>query len=504
MTGIRRIEAFVKHQMPKRKRVAAYARVSMDTEKLLHSLSAQVSHFSDQIQSNKNWDFAGVYADEGVSGRRTSRRTEFQRLMADCDAGKIDIVLAKSVSRFARDTVDCLSAVRHLRDIGIEVRFEREGISSFSKDGELLLTLLASFAQAESDSQSENSKWAARKRFMEGRANTYKPPYGYRWDGEMFRIIPEQGAVVKRVYAMYLAGESAYSIAKKLKAEGVAGQGGGPMCDATIKDMVTNPSYTGTMVLQKWYFTERHVRKHNKGELPRYEVEGMYEPLVSKEDYQRAMEIRECRAARMPNAHPVLTRFSGLVKCGKCGGGVSRRTLSNKRKAWKCNASERKGRMICDVHHVHEDELEAAAILAVGEMDDAAFRRTVRQIVLHDDRIEFCFTDGKEKNIPRKRWYLNGQDGFSGKLFCGMCGKPLRRKAEKNGQKRRFLFCQNPHCPKKPKKLPEADFRRAAKTMLKTSDCESAFVGRVRRAVLSDSSVSFEFKDGKVKSWQRK
>ena len=439
MPEIHRIEAFARKAVPMRKRVAAYARVSMDTEKLLHSLSAQVSHFSDQIQSNKNWDFAGVYADEGVSGRRTSRRTEFQRLMADCDAGKIDIVLAKSVSRFARDTVDCLSAVRHLRDIGIEVRFEREGISSFSKDGELLLTLLASFAQAESDSQSENSKWAARKRFMEGRANTYKPPYGYRWDGEMFRIIPEQGAVVKRVYAMYLAGESAYSIAKKLKAEGVAGQGGGPMCDATIKDMVTNPSYTGTMVLQKWYFTERHVRKHNKGELPRYEVEGMYEPLVSKEDYQRAMEIRECRAARMPNAHPVLTRFSGLVKCGKCGGGVSRRTLSNKRKAWKCNASERKGRMICDVHHVHEDELEAAAILAVGEMDDAAFRRTVRQIVLHDDRIEFCFTDGM------------GRTGFRENCSAGCAANRSGERQKRTGRKGGFFSAKIRIVPRSPR-----------------------------------------------------
>ncbi len=503
MPKIQRIEAHANHQIQKRKRVAAYARVSVETELLIHSLSAQISYFSEQIQANKDWEFAGVYADEGVSGRSTAHRTEFQRLMADCDAGKIDIILAKSVSRFARDTVDCLDVVRHLRDIGVEVRFEREGISTFSKDGELLLTLLASFAQAESDSLSENVKWAVRKRFKEGHPNGHKAPYGYRWDGSMFRVIPEQGEVVKRIFAMYLAGESAYSIAKKLKEENIAGQGGGPMCDSTIKDIVTNPSYIGMMVLQKWYFTESHVRKHNKGELPRYAVECMYEPLVSYEDFHRAREIRERRAAGMPNAHPVLTRFSGLMKCGGCGHGVSRRTLSGK-KIWKCNTAERKGISSCAVHHVYENELESAAILAVGEIDDAAFRRTVRHIILHNDCIVFHLFDGSEKRIPRELGYPNGRDGFSGKIYCGTCGKTLKRKAERKGCKERMLFCQNPHCFHHPKKLSEAAFKRAAKQMLGTSDCETAFEEHVRRAVVSDNAVTFEFKDGEVRSWRRK
>ena len=503
MPEIHRIEAPARLQIPMRKRVAAYARVSMETELLLHSLSAQVSYFSEQIQANTDWDFAGVYADEGISGRSTTGRTEFQRLMTDCDAGKIDIVLAKSISRFARDTVDCLNAVRHLRDIGVEVRFEREGISTFSKDGELLLTLLASFAQAESDSLSENIKWAARKRFSEGRPNTYKPPYGYRWDGEMFRIIPEQGEVVKRIYAMYLAGESAYGIAKKLKAEGVAGQGGGPMCDSTIKDIVTNPSYVGTMVLQKWYFTEAHIRKHNRGELPRYEVEGMYEPLVSEEEFRRAGEIREERAEKMPNARSVLTRFSGLMKCGHCGCGVSRRSTSGK-KSWQCNVAERKGVDSCGIRRIYEEELDEAAALAVGKMSDAEFRRTVRQIVLYNDRIEFQMAEGKTKSIQRQKKYPNGQDAFTRKVFCGTCGKPLQRKAVKKGLKKRAFFCHNPQCPKHPKKLTEPEFKQAAKQMLRTSDRETAFTERVHRAVVSDSAVTFEFKDGRVKTWRRK
>ena len=173
--------------LQKKLRVAAYARVSVDT--LHHSLAAQVSYYSALIQKNPAWEYAGVYADEGITGISTAHRTEFKRLIADCNAGKIDLVLVKSISRFARDTVDCLHTVRRLKDKGIAVRFERENIDSTSEDGELLLTLLASFAQEESRSIGDNIRWGVRRRFAEGIPNGYKAPYGYRWDGEMFRII---------------------------------------------------------------------------------------------------------------------------------------------------------------------------------------------------------------------------------------------------------------------------------------------------------------------------
>ena len=346
MPTISKISCVPRLRLAPRKRVAAYARVSMETDLLLHSLSAQVSHFSSLIQGNAGWEYVGVYADSGVTGTSTEHRDEFKRLLADCDAGLIDIVLAKSISRFARDTVDCLKAVRHLKDIGVEVRFEREGISTFSTDGELLLTLLASFAQAESDSISANVKWATRKRFAEGIPNGHKATFGYSWDGEMFRIIPEQGEIVKQIFERYLAGESGYSIAKALKEDGIVGQSGGPMAESTIKDILSNPAYTGTMVLQKNYFTENHVRKKNRGELPQYVVEGMFEPLVSKEDFERAQIIRQQRAEACPNAKAVPTRFSGLMKCGNCGCGISRRTSDGK-KRWVCNTRERKGMKVC-------------------------------------------------------------------------------------------------------------------------------------------------------------
>ena len=154
--------------LPRRKRVAAYARVSMESDRLAHSLAAQISYYSDLIQKNPEWEYAGVYADSFVSGTETSKRQEFQRMLADCDAGEIDIILCKSISRFARNTVDLLETVRHLKDLGIEVRFEKENINSLSGDGELMLTILASFAQEESYSISENVKWGIRKRFEKG------------------------------------------------------------------------------------------------------------------------------------------------------------------------------------------------------------------------------------------------------------------------------------------------------------------------------------------------
>lgn len=337
----------------------------METEQLHHSLSAQVSHYSALIQSNPEWEYAGVYADEGITGTATKHRDEFKRLMADCDAGKIDLVLVKSVSRFARDTVDTLKATRHLKDLGIDVYFERENIHSISKEGELLLTLLAAFAQAESRSISENIKWSIRKKFKLGIPNGNKAPYGYEWNGDSFSIIPEQGEVVRKIYDRYLAGEPAYSIAKGLAEKGVKGQRGVPMDDSTIKNILSSLSYTGTMLLQKNFFTEGHKRRKNKGELPMYAVEEMFEPLVSETDFEKAQQIMKDRAESMPNRNPKLTAFSGIVRCANCGCSISRRT-SKYGKKWVCNTKERKGKAVCDFRDVYESELEDAATKALS------------------------------------------------------------------------------------------------------------------------------------------
>ena len=196
--------ALKKPSVPMRKRVAAYARVSMETDRLQHSLAAQVSHYSQLIQMHPEWIYAGVYADDGITGTKKTARTEFMRMLADAEAGKIDIILTKSLSRFARNTVDMLETIRHLREIGVEVRFEKEGINTFDGKGEVLLTLLSSFAQEEVRSLSENVKWGTRKRFEKGIPNGHFRMLGYHWEGDQLVITPEEAAIVRRIFYSYL------------------------------------------------------------------------------------------------------------------------------------------------------------------------------------------------------------------------------------------------------------------------------------------------------------
>lgn len=243
-------------QMPSRKKVAAYARVSMETERLHHSLSAQISYYSDLIQKHPDWEYVGVYADDGISGTRAESRTEFNRLLADCDAGKIDIVLTKSISRFARNTVDLLETVRHLKELGISVRFEKEHIDSLTEDGELMLTLLASFAQEESRSISENVKWGTRKRFEQGIPNGRFNIYGYRWEGDHLVIQPEEAAIVRLIFDNFLAGLSAETTEKQLAEMGVKSYKGQHFGNTSIRQILGNITYTGNLLFQKEYVAD--------------------------------------------------------------------------------------------------------------------------------------------------------------------------------------------------------------------------------------------------------
>ncbi len=274
-----------------RKKVAAYARVSMETERLKHSLSAQVSYYSAFIQKNPEWVYAGVYADDVISGTDTGKRGEFNRLIADCDAGLVDIVLVKSISRFARNTVDLLETVRHLKDIGVDVWFEDEGIHSMDGDGELMLTILASFAQEESRSISENCKWGIRKRYERGETRGFKI-YGYRTKKGKLVIQEDEAAVVRRIFQMFLDGDSCYIIGQKLAAEGVKSYAGKTLCGEVISGMIRQEKYTGCTLAQKFY-TENHIthkQTRNSGELPMYFMEGTHPAIISMETFEAAQK----------------------------------------------------------------------------------------------------------------------------------------------------------------------------------------------------------------------
>ena len=271
-----------------RKRVAAYARVSMESERMQHSLSAQVSYYSALIQKNPEWEYAGVFADYGISGTGTKKREEFNRMLAECEAGNIDIILTKSIQRFARNTVDLLNTVRHLKDLGIEVRFEKENINSLSGDGELMLSILASFAQEESRSISENVKWGTIKRFKQGIPNGKFSIFGYEWQDDKLVIVPEEAEIIRWMYAEYMKGASRIEIGRALMDRGIYTRQGKPWVDSNVKVILTNITYTGNMLFQKEYCEDpitKHRRK-NYGEMPQYFVEDTHEAIIPMDEWQ--------------------------------------------------------------------------------------------------------------------------------------------------------------------------------------------------------------------------
>ena len=247
-----------KIDLPKLKRVAAYARVSVERGRTLHSYSAQVSYYNDLIQKNPEWEFAGVYADLGISGTGIEKRNDFKRLLQDCEEGKIDIILTKSVSRFARNTVDLLKVVRHLKELGIEVRFEKENINSLTGDGELMLSILASFAQEESRSISDNVKWGIRKRMQNGMitASGHFTVYGYRWEGGELVIVPEEAEIIKRIFQNFLDGKSRLETEREFAAEGITTRQGCRWVDSNIRQVLENITYTGNMLFQKEFISD--------------------------------------------------------------------------------------------------------------------------------------------------------------------------------------------------------------------------------------------------------
>ena len=503
MPKIRKIEASALRPAP-RKKVAAYCRVSEASENLLHSLSAQVSYYNDLIQKTPEWVFAGVYADRAITGTSTAKRDELNRMLADCDDGKIDIVLVKAISRFARNTLDTLKMVRHLKKIGVEVRFERENISSFSGDGELMLTILASFAQEESRCISENVRWGIRKRFEEGEQNGYKAPYGYYWDGEMYRQIPEQAEVVRLIFDRYLAGVSPFQIRDELSEKGYTSQEGKKITDSTIRTMISNPSYTGVQILQKSYIDENHRRIANQTILPKYMVEDMYEPIITKEEYERAQEIKQERQQYGPKQDADRTRYSGKVRCGICKSSMSRRTTKFGKK-WVCNCRERKGMAVCDSNPVQESELDALTDRILGSRN---FNREIEMVTVYNERLEFLHTNGKTSTLLRS--YDGRHDAFSGRLLCGCCGEKIIRSTDhwrKKGMQVEATYyrCQSVKSKCDLPRLTEEDLLLACKETLGTELSPQLIFSRdAKRTTLYRNRLEFEERNGGVKTWQRK
>ena len=281
-----------------KQRVAAYARVSRETPALRHSLSAQVDYYTSLIRRNPAWELAGVYVDAGLTGTSIRARPEFQRLIKDSRAGKIDLVLTKSVSRFARNTVELLATVRDFKTWGVEVRFETEGINTMSGEGELMLTLLASFAQEESLSLSRNVKWAIDKKYREGRPHAHQKLFGYRWQGEERVIVPEEAELVRFIFDSYTGGKSVAWIVDELSSQGRRGARGRPFTRSGVWTILSNEEYTGCLILQQSYNHRPRKSKRNRGEVAMYLVEDHYPAIITGEQFDRAAAIRKQRQNR--------------------------------------------------------------------------------------------------------------------------------------------------------------------------------------------------------------
>ena len=419
MPKITKIEPEIPLIKPRLK-VAAYARVSMKSERLIHSLSAQVSYYSELIQKNPEWEYAGVYADRFVSGTSMNNRPELQRLLADCQKVLINIILCKSISRFARNTVDLLSIVRHLKELGIDVRFEKEGIHTLSAEGEVLLTLLASFSEQESISLSENLKWAIQKKFEHGEP-WGQSPYGYRTVKHDYVIVEEEAYFIRKIYDFFLADMTMSQIAKWLKENGCA-------CTTKqfVKSVLTNITYTGDMILQEHYSPKLRTMKKNNGELPKYYVHNHHPAIISTETYEAVQKKIQTMCDYNPEANRLgrVSCFSSKITCAVCGNHY----VHYGKYGWKCLGKINSRTKTCQNGNLLIDRLEAlcADVLGLNSFDGDVFVRTVHNILVEPDgRLIFTFYDGRrtESTIlffkPEQRKYWDPHTQFYGYTRIG-------------------------------------------------------------------------------------
>ena len=349
---------FPKMNIPKLKRVAAYARVSSGKDAMLHSLSAQVSYYSELIQNHSGWQYVGVYADEALTGTKENREN-FQRLLADCRDGKVDLIITKSISRFARNTVTLLKTVRELKTMGVDVFFEEQGIHSLSADGELMLTILASYAQEESLSASENQKWRVKQKFLNGEP-WHSVMLGYRAKGGRFVIVPEEAEIVRSIFADYLDGKGVLTIMKRLNDSGILTQPGFTWHQASVQRILRNYTYTGNLLLQT-KFRENHLSKRtrvNNGELPQYHIQNSHEPIIDMDTFTAVQIEMARRADQFGKPQTTATYpFTGLITCAGCGKHY-RRKMKETGPVWICATYNTLGKAACPSKAIPESVLD--------------------------------------------------------------------------------------------------------------------------------------------------
>ena len=382
-----------------KKRVAAYCRVSTDSEEQLNSYEAQKSYYTQKIEDSPDWEMAGIYADEGISGTSMKKRTEFKKMITACKRGHIDLIITKSLSRFARNTVDCLETVRLLKANGIGVYFEKENINTLTESSEFLITLFSGFAQAESESLSKNIAWGKQKSAEAGKVDfQYKKMLGYRKgvDGQP-EIVPEEAEIIRRIYRRYLAGCSLGQIKQELEQDNIpTAQKVERWSSAVIHNILTNEKYMGDALLQKTYITDCITKKvkKNMGERPMYYVENNHPAIIPRETFDQVQKEMTRRSSKrkvlQKSGKTELGKYSGkyalteLLVCGECGSPYKRVTWARngkKRIVWRCVSRLEFGTKYChNSPTLDESRLHNAILAAMNEY--AAIRQEVCPDVL--------------------------------------------------------------------------------------------------------------------------
>lgn len=347
------------------RRVAGYARVSTDNDEQLTSYDAQVEYYTRYINEHEDWEFVGLYSDEGISGTNIKKRKGFQKMLADALDGKIDLIITKSISRFARNTVDSISTVRQLKEKGVEVFFEKDGLWTFDQSAELTITILSSIAQEESRNLSENVKWGHRSRYQDGKVTMpFKRFLGYERgeDGQPV-INEEQAELVRRIYTMFVNGTTPSGIAKHLTAENIPTPGGSRLWQGSVvTSILSNEKYKGDALLQKTFCTNYLTKKMkvNEGEIPQYYVTGSHPPIVSGELFDHVQfELQRRKGTKCVASSGC---FAGRIICGDCGSTYGSKvwhsTSKYRRTIWQCNGKFKNPRK-CGTPHFTEEQLQS-------------------------------------------------------------------------------------------------------------------------------------------------
>ncbi|EKA7724903.1 recombinase family protein [Listeria innocua] len=366
----------------KKLRVAAYCRVSTETEEQNLSYEVQVAHYTEFIKKNTEWEFAGIFADDGISGTNTKKREEFNRMIEECMEGNIDLVITKSISRFARNTLDCLKYIRQLKEKNIAVYFEKENINTMDAKGEVLLTIMASLAQQESQSLSQNVKLGLQYRYQQGKVQVNHNRFmGYTKDEEgNLIIVPEEAEIIKRIYREYLEGKSLVGIGRDLEKDGILTAAGKPRWrPETIKKILLNEKYIGDALLQKTFTVDFLTKKRvkNEGHVPQYYVENSHEAIIPKELFLQAQEELHRRsniytgADKNKRIYSSKYALSTITFCGDCGD-IYRRVYWNihgrKEFVWRCVTRIEQGPEMCKNRTVKEAELYDAVMTAINRL----------------------------------------------------------------------------------------------------------------------------------------